>query len=268
MMNAVRVMQSMDMSIEEVDFLCATLGWPKSGTFRLSDMVGIDVLAHVAKNFFERVTDERPDAVPPAFIGQMLERKWLGDKTGQGFYKKVKGKDGVEDRLGLDWKTLEYRPSVRVKFPSLDLTKNTDSVAERLRMVLANDPKKIAPLAFYRQVLPELWNYAAHRVPEISDDIVGLDEAMKNGFNWELGPFEMWDAAGVVATTERMKASGITLAPAVEKLLQGGKTSWYQDDAKVPSGRRFFDVLTGHTSQYQQRRALLQLRSSRNHTAS
>jgi 3-hydroxyacyl-CoA dehydrogenase len=247
MMNAVRIMQAMDMSIEEVDALTgATLGWPKSGTFRLSDMVGIDVLAHVAKNFFERVKDERPDVAPPAFIAQMIEKKWLGDKTGQGFYKKVKGQGGEEERLGLDWKTLEYRPSVRVKFPSLELAKNTDSVAERLRMVLANDPKKDRAAAFYWQVLPELWNYAAHRVPEISDDIVGIDEAMKNGFNWELGPFEMWDAAGVAATAEKMRAAGMTLAPSVEKLLQSGKSSWYENDAEAPSGRRFFDIASGN----------------------
>ncbi len=247
MMNAVRIMQAMDMSIEEVDALTgATLGWPKSGTFRLSDMVGIDVLAHVAKNFFERVKDERPDVAPPAFIAQMIEKKWLGDKTGQGFYKKVKGQGGEEERLGLDWKTLEYRPSVRVKFPSLELAKNTDSVAERLRMVLANDPKKDRAAAFYWQVLPELWNYAAHRVPEISDDIVGIDEAMKNGFNWELGPFEMWDAAGVAATAEKMRAAGMTLAPSVEKLLQSGKSSWYENDAEAPSGRRFFDMASGN----------------------
>ena len=246
MMNALRIMQAMDMSIEEVDALTgATLGWPKSGTFRLSDMVGIDVLAYVAKNFFERVKDERPDVAPPAFISQMLEKKWLGDKTGQGFYKKVKGQGGEEERFGLDWKTLEYRPSVRVKFPSLELTKNTDSVAERLRMVLANDPRKDRAAAFYWQVLPELWNYAANRVPEISDDIVGIDEAMKNGFNWELGPFEMWDAAGVAATAEKMKAAGMTLAPALEKLLHSGKGTWYQDDAQAPSGRRFFDIVSG-----------------------
>ncbi len=245
MMNAVRVMMAMDMSIEEVDALTgATLGWPKSGTFRLSDMVGIDVLAHVAQNFFERVKDERPDVVPPPFIAQMIERKWLGDKTGQGFYKKVKAPNGVEERLGLDWKTLEYRPSDRAKFPSLELTKNTEPVAERLRMVLANDPGKDRAAAFYWDVLPGLWNYSAHRVPEISDSIVGIDEAMKNGFNWELGPFEMWDAAGVVETTGRMKAAGQTLAPSVVKLLESGHTSWYREDASVPSGRRFFDVTT------------------------
>jgi 3-hydroxyacyl-CoA dehydrogenase len=245
MMNALRVMQAMDMSIEEVDALTgATLGWPKSGTFRLSDMVGIDVLAHVARNFFERVKDERPDVEPPPFLAQMLERKWLGDKAGQGFYKKTRGAGGEEQRLGLDWKTLEYRPSERVKFPSLELAKNADSLADRLKMVLANDPKKDRAAAFYWQVLPELWNYAANRVPEISDDIVGIDEAMKNGFNWEMGPFEMWDAVGVAATAEKMKASGMMLAPAVEKLLKSGRSSWYQNDASVPSGRRFFDIST------------------------
>ena len=246
MMNAVRVMMALDMSIEEVDALTgAVLGWPKSGTFRLSDMVGIDVLAHVAQNFFERVTDERSDVTPPGFIAQMIERKWLGDKTGQGFYKKVKAPNGAEERLGLDWKTLEYRPSERVKFPSLELAKNADSVAERLRMVLANDPRKDRAAAFYWHILPDLWNYSAHRVPEISDDIVGIDGAMKNGFNWELGPFEMWDAAGVVATTDKMKAAGQILAPAVVKLIESGHTSWYQEDVSVASGRRFFDVSTG-----------------------
>jgi 3-hydroxyacyl-CoA dehydrogenase len=243
MLNAVRVMQALDMSIEEVDALTgATLGWPKSGTFRLSDMVGIDVLAHVAQNFLERVKDERSDVTPPGFFAQMLERKWLGDKTGQGFYKKVKTANGIEERLGLDWKTLEYRPSERVKFPSLELTKNIDSIAERLRMLLENDPRKDRSAAFYGHILPGLWNYSANRVPEICNDIVGIDEAMKNGFNWELGPFEMWDAAGVVATTERMKAAGRKLAPAVVTLLASGNTSWYQEDASVPSGRRFFDV--------------------------
>jgi 3-hydroxyacyl-CoA dehydrogenase len=246
MLNAVRVMQALDMSIEEVDALTGvTLGWPKSGTFRLSDMVGIDVLAHVAQNFLERVKDEWSDVTPPPFFAQMLERKWLGDKTGQGFYKKVKSANGAEERLGLDWKTLQYRPCDRVKFPSLELSRNVDSVAERIRMMLANDSRADRAAAFYWHILPGLWNYSAHRIPEICDDIVGIDQAMKNGFNWELGPFEMWDAAGVVATTERMKAAGRTLAPAVVKLLASGHTSWYQADASVPSGRRFFDVATG-----------------------
>jgi len=193
MMNALRVMQAMDMTIEEVDALTgAILGWPKMGTFRLTDFVGVDVLVHVAQNFFERVKDERSDLKLPPFLIEMLERKWLGDKVGQGFYKKV-----GEDRLGLDWKTLEYRPSARVKFPLLEMAKNAETVGERLKILLNADAKKDRAAAFYQQILPELWSYAAHRIPEIADDFVAIDRAMKAGFNWELGPFEMSDAAGL-----------------------------------------------------------------------
>ncbi len=247
MMNAVRVMQQMGMTIEEVDALTgAPLGWPKTGTFRLADMVGIDVLGHVAKNFAAALKDERSDVQLPPFIVQMLERKWLGDKTKQGFYKKEKGPDGKEVRLGLDWNTLEYRPSDRAKFPALEMAKNAETVPERLKMLLAGDPKKDKAAAFYWQVLPELWNYAANRVPEISDDIVEIDRAMRTGFNWELGPFELWDAAGVPQTVEKMRAAGLPIAPNVEKLLASGNTTWYRDDPAVPSGRQFFDVLSGH----------------------
>jgi 3-hydroxyacyl-CoA dehydrogenase len=243
LMNAIRVMQKMDLTIEQVDALTGSaLGWPKTGTFRLSDLVGIDVLASVAKNFFERVKDERADLKLPDFIDKMLERKWLGDKTGQGFYKKTKSASGEEIRLGLDWKTLEYRPSERAKFPALDLAKNAESVAERLKMLLAGDPRKDQAAEFYWQILPELWSYSAHRVGEISDDIVSIDQAMKTGFNWELGPFELWDAAGVASTSEKMAALGIPLAPAAEALLRAGHSSWYRDDA---SGRHFFDVKSG-----------------------
>ena len=246
LMNAIRVMQSMNLNIEQVDALTGSvLGWPKTGTFRLSDMVGIDVLASVAKNFFERVKDERSDLTLPDFLGQMLKRGWLGDKSKQGFYKKVKGPDGEEARLGLDWKTLEYRPSERAKFPTVEMAKNSDSLAERVRTVLAGDPRKDQAAAFYWQILPDLWNYAAHRIGEIASDIVSIDRAMKKGFNWELGPFELWDAAGVPVTAQKMADTGIPLAPALVKLLQSGNTSWYRDDGSAPSGRSFFDVLSG-----------------------
>jgi 3-hydroxyacyl-CoA dehydrogenase len=243
LMNAIRVMQSMDLTIEQVDALTGSaLGWPKTGTFRLADMVGLDVLGHVVKNFESRVSDERSDVRWPEFAEQMLQRKWLGDKSGQGFYKKSKGERGEEARLGLDWKTLEYRSSERAKFAPLEAAKNVESPPERIKMLLAGDPKKDPAAAFYWQILPELWNYAAYRVPEISNDIAGIDLAMKAGFNWELGPFELWDAAGVPETVTHMKAAGITMAPAVEKLLAGGHTSWYREDPAVPSGRLVFDA--------------------------
>ncbi len=243
LMNAIRVMQSMDLSIEQVDALTGSaIGWPKTGTFRLSDLVGIDVLASVAKNFFERVEDERSDLKLPDFINKLLERKWLGDKVGQGFYKKTKSATGEELRLGLDWKTLEYRPSERAKFPAIDMAKNAESLSERVKMLLAGDPRKDQAAAFYWQILSELWNYAANRIGEIADDIVSIDLAMKTGFNWQMGPFELWDAAGVVPTTSKMTASGIALAPAVKKLLESGYQSWYRNE---PSGRQFFDVASG-----------------------
>ncbi len=246
LMNTIRIMQQMDLTIEQVDVLTGSvLGWPKTGTFRLSDMVGIDVLSHVAMNFFERVQDERSDLALPPFLKQLLANRWLGDKTKQGFYKKVKGPGGEEERFALDWKTLEYRPAERAKFPSVELAKNSDSLAERLKLLLAGDPRKDKAAAFYWQILPELWNYSAYRVGEIAADIVSIDNAMKTGFNWEMGPFEMWDAAGVANTAEKMRANGLLLAPALVRLLESGHITWYRDDALAPAGRVFFDLRNG-----------------------
>ena len=164
----------MDMTIEEVDALTgATLGWPKTGTFRLSDMVGIDVLANVAKNFFERVKDERSDIVAPTFLSQMLERKWLeGDKTGQGFYKKVKGEVAVKrPGSGLENSRISRLRQSEVSSPRNGEERRIRCLSD-LKLILAGDPKKDRAAAFYWQILPDLWNYAAHRIPEIADDIV------------------------------------------------------------------------------------------------
>jgi 3-hydroxyacyl-CoA dehydrogenase len=246
MMSTIQAMQQMDFSIEQIDALTGSaMGWPKTGTFRLGDMVGIDVLAHVAKNFFATVNDERSDVQLPEFIGVLLERKWIGDKVKQGFYKKEKDAEGKEVRLGLDWKTVEYRVSERAKFLALEQAKNIESTADRVKALLAGDPAKDKAAEFYWKILPALWNYSANRVPEISDDIVEIDRAMKTGYNWELGPFELWDAAGVASTVEKMKAAGIEPAANVTRLLESGNTSWYKDDATVPSGRLQFDLLTG-----------------------
>jgi len=246
MMGTIQVMQQMDLSIEQVDALTGSaMGWPKTGTFRLGDMVGIDVLGHVAKNFFATVKDERSDVVLPDFIGILLERKWIGDKVKQGFYKKEKDAEGKEVRLGLDWKTVEYRVSERAKFPALEQAKNIESTPERIRALLAGDPANDKAAEFYWKILPGLWNYSANRVPEISDDIVEIDRAMQTGYNWELGPFAMWDAAGVPETVEKMKAMGIEPAANVVKLLASGNTSWYKDDPSVSSGKLQFDVLSG-----------------------
>lgn len=254
--NAIRLMQEQGLSIEEVDTLTGSaLGWPKTGTFRLGDMVGVDVLAHVAHNFSAQaaaIKDERAEVTLPPFIGKMLEKKWLGDKTQQGFYKK-EGRDveGRDLRHVLDWQTLDYKPSTRPKFPAIEMAKNVESAAARIAQLLHADVNKDKAAAFYWPLLTELFTYSVNRVPEIADSLVEIDRAMKTGFNWELGPFEMFDAAGVRATTEKMRASGAAISANVEKLLayadaQGdADPSWYKNDTTVPSGRLFFDPVTG-----------------------
>ena len=248
MMNAIRLMMAQKLSVEEVDALTGSaLGWPRTGTFRLADMVGIDILAHVAKNFSaqaESIKDERTEVGLPTFIEKMLEKKWLGDKTKQGFYKK-EGRDeqGRDLRHVLDWQTLDYNPSTRPKFPALDMAKNVDSTATRIPQLLHADPRTDKAAAFYWPLLTELFTYTANRVPEIADNIVEIDTAMRTGFNWELGPFEMMDAAGPRATTEKMRAAGAPIAANVEKLLAVGET-WYKDDPTTPSGRQYFDPIT------------------------
>jgi 3-hydroxyacyl-CoA dehydrogenase len=243
-LNVMRLMQEMDFNVEEIDALTGTaVGWPKMASFRLADLVGLDILGHVVRNSVANIKDERSDLVLPDFFKQMLERKWLGDKTKQGFYKKTK-KDGKSEVLAIDWKTLEYRPSQRPKFPALEMAKTVDDLPERLRTLLA--PSKDKAGIFLWTALSELWTYAANRIGEISDSVVEIDRAMKLGFNWEMGPFELWDAAGVAKTVKRMQADGKPISPNVEKLLASGNERWYTDDLKAASGRAYFDIKSGH----------------------
>ena len=251
-LNVMRLMQEMDLSIEDIDALTGqAVGWPKSATFRTIDLVGLDILGHVVGNMTSNVHDERSDLRLPDFFGQMLQKKWLGDKTKGGFYKKAKGEPGKEDeRLALDWKTLEYHPRQKPKFPALDMAKNIEDTGARVRTQLGLDgaaPQKNDKAgAFLWSALSDLWTYCANRVPEISDSIVEIDRAMRLGFNWELGPFELWDAAGVEATVARMKKEGKPVAANVEKLLAAGQKSWYTDDVATPSGRKYWQVATGN----------------------
>ena len=252
-LNVMRLMQEMDLSIEDVDALTGTaVGWPRSATFRTIDLVGLDILGHVVANMTQNVRDERSDLKIPDFFRQMIERKWLGDKTKGGFYKKVKGHGGSEheERMALDWKTLEYRPRHKSKIPALEMAKNIEETGPRLRSLLGLDaggPQKGDKAgAFLWAVLSDLWTYSANRIPEISDSVVEIDRAMQLGFNWELGPFQLWDAAGVEAVVARMKKEARPIATNVEKLLASGKKSWYADDAKVPSGKTYFDLKSGH----------------------
>ena len=257
-LNVMRLMQQMDMSIEDVDALTGqAVGWPKSATFRTIDLVGLDILGHVVGNMTANVHDERSELRLPDFFTKMLESKWLGDKTKGGFYKKnvgrapslaESGKDA--ERLALDWKTLEYHPRQKPKFAALDMAKNIEDTGLRLRTLLGFEgsaPQKGDQAgAFLWSALSDSWTYSANRVPEISDSIVEIDRAMRLGFNWELGPFELWDAVGVESTVARMKKEGKPVAANVEKLLAAGKKSWYTDDPKTASGRAYFDLATNN----------------------
>src|SRR5271165_4181231 len=255
-LNVIRLMREMDLTIEEIDALTGqAVGWPKSATFRTIDLVGLDILGHVVSNMTANVHDERSDLQLPDFFQQMLQRKWLGDKTKGGFYKKNVGRtllsaeSGQQDeRLALDWKTLEYNPRQKPKFSALDMAKNIEDTGARLRTLLGMDgggaQKTDKAGQFLWSALSDLWTYSANRVPEISDSIVEIDRAMKLGFNWELGPFELWDAAGVEATVARMKKEGKPVAANVERLLARGQKSWYIDDPKSPAGRKYWELGT------------------------
>ncbi|MFZ0305043.1 MAG: 3-hydroxyacyl-CoA dehydrogenase NAD-binding domain-containing protein [Terracidiphilus sp.] len=241
MFNAANLMLEQGLTVEDVDALTGSaLGFPRTGTFRLADMVGIDILAHVAANFPAGVTRGRfGDA-----LDDLLKRGWIGDKSGQGFYKKTRGADGKDERLALDLTTFEYRPVVKPALPALEMAKNGGSVAERLKMLLANDPAKDKAVAFLWPFMAAMWNYAADRIGEVAGDAVSIDRAMKAGFNWELGPFELWDAAGVKSTVGRMKALGLPVSARVEGLVNSAPDAadvpWYSLD-----GPQCFNPVTG-----------------------
>jgi 3-hydroxyacyl-CoA dehydrogenase len=262
LLNTIRVMQAEGLTIEEVDALTGKpLGWPKTGTFRLADMVGLDVLGSVVRNFAANTRDERSDVQLPSFLEEMLNRKWFGDKTGQGFYKKNKqtaekkdkGADG-DERLVLDLATLDYRAAQKPRLAALDVTKPIESLPERMRALLSGNPQKDKAAAFYWQILPDLWLYAAHRLGEIGDSLADIDRAMRAGFNWELGPFQMWDAAGVAETADKLRAQGRTLPHALEKLLETQEKSWYRD-----SGSEYFDPRIGDYVPVEPRSAVMTL---------
>jgi len=237
LLNTFQIMEEQGLTIEEIDAMTGSiLGWPKTGTFRLADMVGIDVLANVARNFARLEADERPDLQLPGAFETLIERKWLGDKTRQGFYKKERGSDGKELRLVFDLKSFEYRPAARPAIPELEMAKTNDSLPARIRALLSGNPEKDKAARFYWRILPELWSYAANRIGEVADSIVEIDLAMKAGFNWALGPFEMWDAAGFQTVVEKMRGLGIPIPSAAQALVDAGGASWYRAE-----GQEYFD---------------------------
>jgi 3-hydroxyacyl-CoA dehydrogenase len=215
--------------VEEVDaILGQPMGRPRSAVFRTADLAGIDTLVHVADNLYENLPDDpqREQFRMPDFIREMVSRKWLGDKTGQGFYKKEKGEGGKSEILAIDPKTLEYRPQESAHFSSIDSVKGNPDAAERVRMVVESTDRA-GKLAW--ELTADTLLYSAAVAQEIANDIVNIDNAMRWGFNWDAGPFETWDALGVAKLAQRMTAEGRILPPLVREVLNNGVGHFYND---------------------------------------
>jgi 3-hydroxyacyl-CoA dehydrogenase len=247
MLNALRLMTQLGMTIEEVDACTGpAVGWPKSATFRTADIVGLDVLMHVVKNIYETApNDESREAYKvPAFVEEMAKRHWLGDKTGHGFYKRVKGGEGEREILTLDIATMDYRPRQKARFASLEAGKTVEDTRERLRTLLTplfEGQKTDKAQQFIWGGLSEMCLYAGRRMPEISDRIVDVDRAMRWGFAWELGPFESVDAIGLPAFAEQIRKEGRALPLIFEKALASGRKSFYESEKGQTS---VFDLCT------------------------
>lgn len=235
-MSLFHMVKEMDMTIEEVDKLTGpVIGRPKSATFRTVDVVGLDTLVHVANGLYENVPkDERHELFKlPDFIDKMMDNKWLGSKTGQGFYKKIKNKDGASEIKSLDLDTLEYRDKQRAKFDVLEKTKSVDKVADRFPILIEGKDKAGE---FYRKNFAALFAYVQHRIPEITDSIYKIDDAMKAGFGWKHGPFQIWDAVGLDKGIELMKNEGYEVAEWIENFSQSDHKSFYT----VKDGQTYF----------------------------
>lgn len=238
-MSLFHTVKEMGLTVEEVDKLTGpVLGRPKSATFRTCDVVGLDTLVHVANGVADNCPDDEKKSAfaIPSYVKHMAEQNWLGSKTGQGFYKKIKGNDGKSQILSLDLNTLEYKVQEKVKFDSIGKAREIDDLAEKTR-ILFNHKDKGGD--FYRATFTDLFSYVSFRIPEISDELFRIDDGVKAGFGWQLGPFESWDALGVSAVLAKMKESGKAVASWVEEMVAAGNESFY----KVEKGTRlYYDI--------------------------
>ncbi|MBL7888741.1 MAG: enoyl-CoA hydratase/isomerase family protein [Bacteroidia bacterium] len=245
-MSLFHMVEKMGLTVDEVDKLTGpVLGRPKSATFRTCDVVGLDTLVHVANGLAAGVpNDEAKEYFKlPSYVAKMVENKWLGSKTEQGFFKKVKGANGKSEIHSLDLKTLEYKPSVKAKFATLEKTKTIDNLRERVKVLAAGTDKAGE---FYRATFYGLFAYVSNRIPEITDELFKIDDAMKAGFGWDMGPFEYWDALGVAETVKAMEAAGNLPdgqagkpAQWINDMLSSGATSFY----KLENGsRKYYDI--------------------------
>jgi 3-hydroxyacyl-CoA dehydrogenase len=246
-LNVLRQMQALDMTIEEVDACTGpAIGQPKSATFRTADIVGLDVLAHVVRNIYENIPEDESREMyrVPALVEEMLKRGLLGEKTGGGFYKRVK-KGGETEILTLDWHTMEYRPRQKARFGSIEAGKAIEDTRQRLRMLVGpalEGQRSDKANQLLWATLSETCRYAARRVPEIADSIVDVDRAMRWGFAWELGPFEVWDAIGVERMAKTLEREGKATPAVIEKVLASPKKSFYETEKGRTS---YFDLASG-----------------------
>ena len=268
MLNALRQMQAMDMTIEEVDACTGqAVGWPKSATFRTADLVGLDVLVNVIRNIYENAPDDESREMyrVPKFVEDMVARGWLGDKTGGGFYKRVK-KGAESEILTLDWKKMEYRPRRKAKFGSIEAGKGIEDTRERLRALagpgLAGKGGDKAN-QFMWGGITEMCLYAARRVPEIANSILDVDRAIRWGFAWELGPFEMWNAIGVERMAEALERGGKEMPPLAKKVLATPKKVFYETEK---GSAKYFDVATGSLKPVEEPAGIIVLKSLKDRT--
>jgi 3-hydroxyacyl-CoA dehydrogenase len=233
------LVEKMGLTIDEVDALTGPIiGRPKSATFRTADIVGIDTLVKVAKGVADNcpADEQRAAFTIPAWLEKIVENKWLGDKTNQGFFKKTKGAGGEKEILTLNLQTLEYGTRVKPRFATVEAAKAIDDLTTRLKALCAGQDKAGE---FYRSFHYGLFSYISHRIPEISDEIYRVDDAMMAGFGWEIGAFESWDVLGIAKTTEAMKKAGYAVAPWIDEMIASGAGSFY----KVENGKRlYYDV--------------------------
>jgi 3-hydroxyacyl-CoA dehydrogenase len=234
MMAIMNAMDKLQLNVDEIDALTGpVVGRPKSATFRTADVVGIDTLVKVAKGVADNCPDDEAKEVfaIPSWLTKMVENNWLGDKTGQGFFKKTKSDSGEKEILTLNLQTMEYGPRQKPKFATLEAAKPIDDLNSRIK-VLCNGTDKAGE--FYRLFHYHLFSYISHRIPEITDELYRVDDGMMAGFGWETGAFETWDTLGVAKTAEAMKVAGYKVAPWVAAMLAGGNTTFY----KVENGKR------------------------------
>lgn len=230
MMALFHLINDMGLSVEEVDKLSGpVLGRPKSATFRTGDVVGLDTLVHVANGVKDSCPKDEENALfeLPVYISTMVDNKWLGSKSGQGFYKKVKAADGSSEIQVLDLKTLEYRSQNKVKFPTLDMAKSIDDLNQRTKMLLMGMDKAGE---FYRKIFGGLFAYVTNRIPEITDDLYKIDDALKAGFGWELGPFETWDILGFDQGLKLIEKENKTAAAWIAEMKAAGCASFYKSE--------------------------------------